>query len=222
MCEQRSWNVWPSWRLLHLQTGKYNMQQLWLKKSLQINHIFVITDHVWKILAKWFQRYSAVEVYVTDHKELLLGPNSTNGSGNAVQTLYNIFRTTNFIRESVVVESGCDFTFNLLPILMKNQNNSPATGTRKDDLHNYRILKSPFHKDHPIHSTPPTSFNNNQVRVPDSSTPTIGNLQQQGYLQQPHQYQPSQQLHQQVLNNNLTISSSIHFYIYNFSVHILL
>jgi hypothetical protein len=64
-------------------------------------------------------------------------------------------RTTNFVKEFVVVESGCDFNFNLLPILRQQQNNrypKPRVNTGSVP-HVFHFLKSPYYPTEPEHLT---------------------------------------------------------------------
>ncbi len=86
------------------------------------------------------------------------------------------FKRGQFIREFVLVESGCDYSFNLLPLLYQagqtslNQDlplpHSSSLANANDVQHEpqrFSFLKSPFHQKHPHHSESTSSSTPSQL-----------------------------------------------------------
>ncbi|CAL8101728.1 unnamed protein product [Orchesella dallaii] len=84
------------------------------------------------------QRYSAVEVYTAE---------GTSSSGDAYRpTPAEKLSNIKYTRESVIIESGCDFTFNLFPYMSDFQNPSEQQqGTTAQTIKQQMFLRSPYH-----------------------------------------------------------------------------
>lgn len=90
----------------------------------------------------FFQRYSAVEVYIAE-------PYADGGDINQQRDQPSIenLNSLKFVRESVIIESGCEFTFNLLPFVTNSQN-QPSQGAQTQQQR--MLLRSPYHNSIPI------------------------------------------------------------------------
>jgi len=94
------------------------------------------------------QRYSVVEVYTAESSNP-----STDPYHQQMQAPLENLNDIRFSRESVIIESGCDFTFNLLPLIASAQ----APSERPSNYGNPQqqvLLKSPYHQ---VYRQPPAS-----------------------------------------------------------------
>lgn len=125
-------------------------------------------------------------------------------------TLYGIiekFQTGTFAREFVVIESGCDFTFNLLPLLLQHRIESKYEPQSKDagaSPQNYHFLKSPYHP------TPPSNLSPVKHHVQNlelaNSHPNVAGAYSQGAGVGPS---PTY-IHSQQVDSNISLSKYEH------------
>lgn len=97
-----------------------------------------------------------------------------------IQGILDKFKQSQFVREFVVVESGCDFTFNLLPLLLqRNQQqastyqtpteNLPSSAHDTEEPHRFHFLKSPYHSTQQQHATPPSTAAHQLINYPPTN-----------------------------------------------------
>lgn len=87
------------------------------------------------------QRYSVVEVYIAERTPPTIPESNQNQQHLQHQTPEHI----NFVRETVIIESGCDFTLHLLPLLAIG-GHAQAVHDPKTPPPQHAVLRSPYHR----------------------------------------------------------------------------
>lgn len=101
----------------------------------------------------YLQRYSAVEVYVMENSG---GISDIFDPKPTLQSIMERFKNGHFFREFVVVESGCDFSYNLLPLIVQKNKEQSRPSIHNNDggpPHSYHFLRSPYHTTNPQYSS---------------------------------------------------------------------